>query len=58
MSRAAEAKLPVVRPLDRRSARRRAAWRRRGQVLAFMSQNHIDPDLAVEVFVLQPDGAD
>ncbi len=37
MSRAAEAKLPVVRPLDRRSARRRAAWRRRGQVLAFMS---------------------
>ena len=37
MSRAAEAKLPVVRPLDRRSARRRVAWRRRGQVLAFMS---------------------
>jgi multiple sugar transport system permease protein len=37
VSRAAEAKLPVVRPLDRRSARRRAAWRRRGQVLAFMS---------------------
>lgn len=28
------------------------------KVLAFMSQNHIDPDLAVEVFVLQPDGAD
>jgi uncharacterized protein YbcI len=24
-------------------------------VLAFMSQNHIDPDLAVEVFVLEPD---
>jgi uncharacterized protein YbcI len=23
-------------------------------VIAFMSQNHIDPDLAVEVFVLQP----
>jgi multiple sugar transport system permease protein len=38
VSRAAEAKpLPVARPLDRRSARRRAAWRRRGQVLAFMS---------------------
>jgi uncharacterized protein YbcI len=25
------------------------------EVLAFMSQNHIDPDLAVETFVLQPD---
>jgi uncharacterized protein YbcI len=24
------------------------------QVIAFMSQNHIDPDLAVEVFVLAP----
>jgi hypothetical protein len=23
-----------------------------------LSQNHIDPDLAVEVFVLQADGAD
>ena len=23
-------------------------------VLAFMSQNHIDPDLAVEVFILEP----
>jgi uncharacterized protein YbcI len=23
-------------------------------VIAFMSQNHIDPDLAVEIFVLQP----
>jgi uncharacterized protein YbcI len=28
------------------------------KVIAFMSQNHIDPDLAVEVFVLQPNGAD
>jgi uncharacterized protein YbcI len=28
------------------------------KVIAFMSQNHIDPDLAVEVFVLQADGAD
>ena len=28
------------------------------KVIAFMSQNHIDPDLAVEVFVLEPDGAD
>ena len=28
------------------------------KVIAFMSQNHIDPDLAVEVFVLQPEGAD
>ena len=27
------------------------------KVVAFMSQNHIDPDLAVEVFVLEPDGA-
>ena len=25
-------------------------------VTAFMSQNHIDPDLAVEVFVLEPSG--
>jgi uncharacterized protein YbcI len=25
------------------------------KVVAFMSQNHIDPDLAVEVFVLEPD---
>jgi uncharacterized protein YbcI len=24
------------------------------KVVAFMSQNHIDPDLAVEVFVLEP----
>src|SRR3954453_15683472 len=28
------------------------------KVIAFMSQNHIDPDLAVEVFVLQPEGGD
>ena len=27
------------------------------KVVAFMSQNHVDPDLAVEVFVLEPDGA-
>ena len=27
------------------------------KVIAFMSQNHIDPDLAVEVFVLEPGGA-
>jgi uncharacterized protein YbcI len=27
------------------------------KVIAFMSQNHIDPDLAVEVFVLEPEGA-
>jgi uncharacterized protein YbcI len=26
------------------------------KVIAFMSQNHIDPDLAVEVFVLEPAG--
>jgi uncharacterized protein YbcI len=26
------------------------------KVIAFMSQNHIDPDLAVELFVLEPDG--
>jgi uncharacterized protein YbcI len=25
-------------------------------VAAFMSQNHIDPDLAVEIFILQPEG--
>jgi hypothetical protein len=24
------------------------------KVIALMSQNHIDPDLAIEVFVLQP----
>ena len=38
MARAAEADpVTVTRPHDRRSARRRAAWRRRGLVLAFMS---------------------
>jgi uncharacterized protein YbcI len=26
------------------------------KVIAFMSQNHIDPDLGIEVFVLEPDG--
>jgi len=26
------------------------------RVVAFMSDNHIDPDVAVEVFVLAPDG--
>ena len=26
------------------------------KVAAFMSANHIDPDLAAEVFVLEPDG--
>jgi uncharacterized protein YbcI len=25
------------------------------RVIAFMSQNHVDPDLAAEVFVLEPD---
>jgi hypothetical protein len=24
------------------------------RVIAFLSENHIDPDLAVEVFVLEP----
>jgi uncharacterized protein YbcI len=28
------------------------------KVIAFMSQNHIDPDLAVEVFVLEPEAAE
>jgi uncharacterized protein YbcI len=28
------------------------------KVVAFMSQNHIDPDLAVEVFVLEPAESD
>jgi uncharacterized protein YbcI len=28
------------------------------KVIAFMSQNHIDPDLAVEIFILQPESAD
>jgi hypothetical protein len=28
------------------------------KVIAFMSQNHIDPDLAVEVFVLEPEPVD
>jgi multiple sugar transport system permease protein len=38
VTRAAEAKpVTAVRPHDRRSTRRRAAWRRRGLVLAFMS---------------------
>jgi uncharacterized protein YbcI len=27
------------------------------KVIAFMSQNHIDPDLAVEIFILEPDGS-
>jgi uncharacterized protein YbcI len=27
------------------------------KVVAFMSQNHIDPDIAVEVFVLEPEAA-
>jgi uncharacterized protein YbcI len=27
------------------------------KVIAFMSQNHIDPDLAIEVFVLEPEPA-
>lgn len=26
------------------------------EVVGFMSDNHIDPDLGVEVFVLHPDG--
>jgi uncharacterized protein YbcI len=26
------------------------------KVIAFMSQNHIDPDLAAEIFVLEPNG--
>jgi multiple sugar transport system permease protein len=38
VARAAEVnRVPAVRPHDRRKARRRAAWRRRGLVLAFMS---------------------
>jgi multiple sugar transport system permease protein len=38
VSRAVEAEsIAGARPLERRSARRRAAWRRRGLVLAFMS---------------------
>jgi uncharacterized protein YbcI len=28
------------------------------KVLGFMSDNHIDPDIAVEVFILEPVGAD
>jgi uncharacterized protein YbcI len=28
------------------------------RVVAFMSNNHIDPDLAVEVFILEPVGSD
>jgi hypothetical protein len=27
-------------------------------VIAFMSDNHTDPDMAVEVFVLEPDADD
>ena len=26
------------------------------KVIGFLSQNHIDPDLAVETFILEPDG--
>jgi uncharacterized protein YbcI len=26
------------------------------EVIAFMSANHIDPDVAVEIFILSPDG--
>jgi multiple sugar transport system permease protein len=37
LARAAEATRVAARPYDRRSAQRRAAWRRRGLVLAFMS---------------------
>jgi uncharacterized protein YbcI len=28
------------------------------RVSAFLSDNHIDPDVAIEVFMLQPEGAD
>jgi uncharacterized protein YbcI len=28
------------------------------KVIAFMSQNHVDPDLAVEVFILEPESGD
>jgi uncharacterized protein YbcI len=28
------------------------------RVVAFMSNNHIDPDLAVEVFILEPEASD
>jgi uncharacterized protein YbcI len=28
------------------------------RVIGFMSDNHIDPDIAVEVFILEPIGAD
>jgi hypothetical protein len=27
-------------------------------VVAFMSNNHVDPDLAVEIFILAPAGAE
>lgn len=27
------------------------------EVVAFMSSNHIDPDVSVEIFILAPDGA-
>jgi multiple sugar transport system permease protein len=37
LARVAEADPVAVRPYDHRSAQRRAAWRRRGLVLAFMS---------------------
>jgi len=28
------------------------------RVIGFMSSNHVDPDLGVEVFILEPAGAD
>ena len=48
---------PAPPRLPARHARRPRRNRRRGadrKVIAFMSQNHIDPDLAVEVFILGP----
>jgi uncharacterized protein YbcI len=39
----------VSREIERLTGRR---------VIGFMSDNHIDPDLAVEVFILEPLGPD
>src|SRR5947209_908398 len=48
--------LPCARRAGRCDRRPPRALRKR--VVAFMSNNHIAPDLAVEVFILEPDASD
>jgi uncharacterized protein YbcI len=42
----------------RESCSRKIAELTGRKVVGFMSDNHIDPDIAVEVFILEPLGAD